>query len=106
MEEQKDGDDDDEEEEDDDEEDEEAARGKDAGEEGVVKGTRAEMEERLDYLNRLARGEVSDASTSSSEEDGDSSEESEMDVEDEDDDEVVDSRKLEHGPIPMGDATR
>lgn len=78
-----------------------------------MKGTRAEMEERLDYLNRLARGEVSDASTSSSEEEkegGDSSDESEedgqVDDDEEDDDDVIESRKLEDGPIPMGEATR
>ena len=73
-----------------------------------------EVEERLEYLNRLARGEVSDASTSSSsesdEDEGDSTDNEAGGKEDEegddDDDGVVASRQLDVGPIPMGEATK
>eukprot|EP00624_Nannochloropsis_granulata_P004199 evm.model.NODE_31089_length_21432_cov_25.446669.3 len=78
-----------------------------------------EAEDRLEYLNRLARGEISDTSTSSStgssssfsssSENGDSSGSESDDEEDKDDDnedeDVIESRKLEEGPIPMGEAT-
>lgn len=119
-----------EDEEDDDDEDEEAESGEEGEEEdddddengdeeaegtegqSAAKGlSRADMEDRLEYLNRLARGEVSDASSSSEDEDEEgettesSDDEDEADMEDEDE-EGVESRKLEDGDIPMGEATR
>lgn len=69
-----------------------------------AKGMKKEdMMERLDYLNRLARGEASESgsATSSDEE----SEGGEVE-EEEDEDEGADSRKLEEGDIPMGEQTR
>ena len=101
-------------------EDEEEEGEEQDGEEKEEEGTagkkppavsRDEMEERLEYLNRLARGEASDASastsdSSSSDDDQDGSS-SDGDEEDGDDDDggVIESRRLEAGPVPMGEAT-
>lgn len=62
------------------------------------------MEDRLEYLNRLARGEVSDASVSTS--DSSSEEDSSDEEADSEDEEGVESRRLEEGAVPMGEATR
>jgi hypothetical protein len=62
------------------------------------------MEDRLEYLNRLARGEVSDASVSTS--DSSSEEDSSDEEVDSEDEEGVESRRLEEGAVPMGEATR
>lgn len=66
--------------------------------------SRADMEDRLEYLNRLARGEVSDASVSTS--DSSSEEDSSEEEVDSEDEEGVESRRLEEGAVPMGEATR
>lgn len=66
--------------------------------------SRADMEDRLEYLNRLARGEVSDASVSTS--DSSSEEDSSDEEADSEDEEGVESRRLEEGAVPMGEATR
>jgi hypothetical protein len=73
--------------------------------------SRDEMEERLEYLNRLARGEASDASASTSDsssddEEGSGSSDDDGEGDEEgDDDGVIESRRLEAGPVPMGEAT-
>lgn len=68
--------------------------------------SRGEMEERLEYLNRLARGEAgSDASVSTSSSSSNGSDD-EDDDEDSEGEGVVESRRLEAGPVPMGGPTR
>lgn len=75
--------------------------------------SRSEMEERLEYLNRLARGEAgSDASvstSSSSSSSGDSGSDGDEDLDSEGEGGeggVAESRRLKAGPVPTGEATR
>ena len=99
-------------EEEDEEEDSGSGSGSEAGgEKEKPAESRSEMEERLDYLNRLARGDAgSDASVStSSSSSGDSGSDGDEDSDSEGEEGeggVAESRRLEAGPVPMGEATR
>jgi len=70
------------------------------GKEGKGKGKKENMMERLEYLNRLARGEASESSSSSDESSSDE------EIDEEEDEEVVESRKLDDGDVPTGEETR